>query len=85
MSGTLRVGAGYPPEGILMRGLMSRFFSIGANPPDDDPARPNRLASWPDRSWRDEKIEDPFDDLRIRQRMADLISQSALKPGKSGA
>ena len=81
MSGTLRVGTGYPAEGNLMRGLMSRFFSNDAIPPDNDPPRP--VAVPP--SWRDEKIEDPFDDLNIRQRMAELIVRAALREQKAAS
>ena len=61
-----------------MRGLMSRFFSNGATLRDDDPPRLDRALA----SWRDEKIEDPFDDLKIRQRMAELICRSALQTNK---
>lgn len=61
-----------------MRGLMSRFFSSGANPPDGDPPSERIPASW-----RDEKVEDPFDDLKIRQRMAELIVRAALRDNKT--
>ena len=64
-----------------MRGLMSRYLSTGANRRDDDSAWPRGIPA----AWRDEKIEDPFDDLKIRQRMADLISRSALKSDKPDA
>ena len=63
-----------------MRGLMTRFFSNGANPPAGDPPSEGIPASW-----RDEKVEDPFDDLKIRQRMAELIVRAALRDNKAGA
>jgi hypothetical protein len=63
-----------------MRGLMSRFFPNGANPPAGDPPS-DRIPA----SWRDETVEDPFEDLRIRQRMAELIVRAALRDNKAGA
>jgi len=40
-----------------------------------DPARRRPVFG----SWRDEKVEDPFDDPKVRQRIAELIIQAATK------
>ena len=51
---------------------------------DGSPRADSAPASWRD-DWRDEKVEDPFDDPKVRQRIAELIIRSVVKPGKFSA
>lgn len=64
-------------------GLMS-WFSSNNNKSDRQNERPAR-PEFPLESWRDEKVEDPFDDPKVRKRIAELIIRSVVKPGPFGA
>ncbi len=35
-------------------------------------------------SWRDQNVEDPFDDPRVRQRISELIIRAIVKPPRLG-
>lgn len=60
------------------------WFSSNTNKPkpgnDDDSARTDRIPA----SWRDEKVEDPFDDPKVRKRISELIIRSVIKPSQFG-
>jgi hypothetical protein len=86
--GTLWTLAGSPAEGSCRRGevcvgLMAWFSpnNNNTNGRNDDSGRPDSIPA----SWRDEKVEDPFDDPKVRQRIAEMIIRSVVKPDKFGA
>ncbi len=88
MSGTLSTVVSSPGESSGFRGngcigLMSWFSSNNnnSNTRNDGSARPGLVPA----SWRDEKVEDPFEDPKVRQRIAELINRSVVKPDKFGA
>lgn len=64
-------------------GLMTWFSSNNnkSNGRNEDPVRPDLAPA----SWREEKVEDPFDDPKVRKRIAELIIRSVVKPGAYGA
>jgi hypothetical protein len=86
-SGTLWACAGSTEDGQRVRGkdcvgLMSWFSLNGGktNGRNEGPVRPDPLPA----SWRDEKVEDPFDDPQVRKRIADVIIRSVIKPNTFG-
>jgi hypothetical protein len=56
-------------------------FSSDAKRQNGDPARPDSGLA----SWRDQKVADPFDDPKVRQRVAELIIRAVAKPERFGA
>jgi hypothetical protein len=81
VAGSTRRGQGF--RGHVCVGLMAWFSPNNNNSKsrNDGSAQPDRFPA----SWRDEKVEDPFDDPKVRQRIADLIIRSVVKPDKFGA
>jgi hypothetical protein len=86
--GTIWALAGFTSEGNGSRGevcvgLMAWFSANNnnSNARNDGSARPDLVPA----SWRDEKVADPFDDPKVRQRIAEMIIRSVVKPDKFGA
>ena len=59
------------------------WFSASNNKPNERKDGSDRPEYYP-ASWRDEKVENPFDDPKVRRRVADLIIRSVVKPDKFG-
>jgi hypothetical protein len=63
---------------------MTWFFSNGTrsrhetDSRNDDPGRPASGA------WRDQKVDDPFEDPKVRQRIAEMIVRATARPDKFG-
>ena len=68
---------------MLGFGLMAWFSASNSNSSarNDGSVRPDVVPT----SWRDEKVADPFDDPKVRQRIAEMIIRSVVKPDKFGA
>jgi hypothetical protein len=58
---------------------MSNFFDSSDRRDDDLAPGPMDL-----HGWRSQHVENPFDDPKVRQRMAELIVRSAMKADRFG-